>query len=696
MSGLLTIADLHTEFPTRRGTVRAVDGVSLHVDAGERVGVVGESGCGKTTLALSLLGLIPPPGRIRSGCIHFEGDDLLQMNDDELRQVRGARLAMSFQDPMTSLNPLTKVGDQIEEAMRAHHRFSRREATQRVVPLMERVHIPDARHRTVDYPHEFSGGMRQRLMLAMATANEPSLLVADEPTTALDVSTQAEIVGLLKELNAHLGMAIMLITHDMALVASLCDRVVVMYAGRVVEEGPAHEIFAHPEHPYTWHLLRSVPRPDAPSRQRLVDIDGRPPDLSELPSGCTFHPRCAFREDRCRDDEPPLEPVRAGQRASCWVLMRNVSHTAARLAATDNSPTPPPDGHDNPQSATEGPTQADRCDESPAAPILEVVEIAKHFPSAGSGPIRAVDGVSFQLRKGETLGLIGESGCGKSTLARVITQLIPATSGRVLFEGRDLTRLHRRELRQARTNLQIVFQDPFSALNPRLSVGELIAEPLRNLGIKRAARRRHVAKLLSTVGLDPSHADRYPHEFSGGQRQRIGIARALSPDPSVLVCDEPVSSLDVSVQAQLINLLKRLQHDLGLSSIFIAHDLGVIRHVSDRVAVMYLGRIVEVAPVRELFDHPQHPYTEALLRCVPIPDPTLEDRRQGAGLRGEVPSAADPPPGCRFHPRCPIARAPGICHDEDPLLRGHGRSGHQAACHFPDEVSTPLYASPRT
>jgi len=680
---LLRVEDLRTHFATRRGVVRAVEGVSLEVDRGEIVGVVGESGSGKTVLALSILRLPPPPGRIVAGRILFEGRDLLQMDEEGVRRVRGAELAMTFQDPMASLNPLTRINSQIEEAMTAHDRLPRQEARARVVPLLHRVDIPGATERARAYPHQFSGGMRQRVMVAMGISNQPSLLIADEPTTALDVTTQAQVVRLLRELNHDLGMAILMITHNMALLAGLCQRVVVMYAGRVVEEGPVEQVFDRPQHPYTWALLRSVPRPDLPRQRRLVAIAGVPPSLAGVPPACTFHPRCPFREQRCVEEEPPLAEVEDGAKARCWVL---VSNAVASGKVVTHEMVVGHCGADAPDTAL--PVAAPAPPNPDRDVILRVEDVVKHFPPAGhrGGVIRAVDGVSLEVRRGETLGLIGESGCGKSTLARVITQLLPPTSGRVLFEGRDLAALRTRDLRDVRKRMQIIFQDPFSSLDPRMTVGEILAEPLENYGMgRRRERRARVGELLEVVGLGRSAAERYPHEFSGGQRQRVGIARALALNPSLVVCDEAVSALDVSIQAQILNLLKDLQEAFDLTYLFIAHDLGVIRHMADRVAVMYLGTIVELADARSVYGDPKHPYTKVLLQSIPVPDPRGARRRAAVSVRGDVPSPANIPSGCRFHTRCPIARVPGVCASDEPALEPHASDGVLAACHFAGE-----------
>ena len=675
---VLRVTDLRTQFVRRNGApVRAVEGVSISVAAGQTVGIVGESGCGKTTLGLSILRLVPEPGRIVSGSIELNGRDLLGLNDGDMRRVRGDELAMSFQDPTAAFNPLTRVGAQIREAMTAQGRCSSETASTRTLELLRAVSIPDAETRARDYPHEFSGGMRQRAMVAMGIANHPSILVADEPTTGIDVTVQAQVVELLRQLNHDLGMAILLITHDMGLVASLCDRVVVMYAGRVVEEGDTDRIFHDPQHPYTWSLLRSVPRLGIDRRERLMDIPGLPPDLAQVSPGCTFRDRCQFRLPKC-EEEPPLASLGStAHRARCWVLMGSLSEADVQptlSGATRADPVEELGGQDG------RPVGAD-------TPLLCVDNVVKHY-SRGSGPmVRAVDGVSLVIGRGETLALIGESGCGKTTLARVITQLLPATSGRVVLAGRELAGLDDRRERHVRREIQMVFQNPASSLDPRMSIARSVAEPLLNYRVAKGKDLRdQVTDLLELVGLTPDIAQRHPHEISGGQRQRVGIARALALRPSLIVCDEPVSSLDVSVQAQIINLLQDLQSQLGLAYLFITHDLSVVRHLADRVAVMYLGKIVESATSADLFGSPQHPYTQVLLDAVSPPDPRLARTRAPLLAMGDLPSPTAPPTGCHFHTRCPIARAPGVCRDEQPALGPHGEVGQQAACHFAGQL----------
>lgn len=687
-SPVLQVEALHTHFFTRDRVVRAVDGVSLEVNGGETVGLVGESGCGKTVLGLSILRLVPEPGRIVSGRVHINGQDVLAMDDEALRQIRGGDVAMTLQDPMTSLNPVMKVSAQIKEAMTAHDRFPGREGARRVVPLMEKVRIPAAGQRAGDYPHQFSGGMRQRVLIAMGIANEPALLIADEATSALDATAQAQTVTLLQQLNNELGTAVVLITHNMGLVAGLCQRVVVMYAGQVVEEGEVDRVFARPQHPYTWHLLQSVPRAAIPRQHRLVAVGGQPPDLSALPRGCRFHPRCAFRQDQCLLEAPALVEVEQAHMGRCFVLGGEADEEArARMRvaeATSETAAGKPvrvDVRTNGAAEHTTPVPARRND------VVLRVEDLRHRFHSGVTEMIALDGVSLDVRSGETLGLIGESGCGKSTLALAVARLLDVDSGRVTFEGRDVMSTKSARLRDLRCRLQVIFQDPYSSLDPRMTVGSIVMEPLDNFRMgDRDDRRARVAQLFDLVGLNPGWVNRHPHELSGGQRQRVGIARALALNPSLVICDEPVSALDVSIQAQILNLLKDLQDAIGLTYLFISHDLGVIRQMSDRVAVMYLGRIVEMGEADVVFARPQHPYTSSLLESLSISRAVKAGTLPSLERAGERASSAGIPTGCRFHPRCPVARAPGICQDADPLLNVHNLGDHVAACHFAGEL----------
>jgi peptide/nickel transport system ATP-binding protein len=665
---LLQVSDLRTWFFTDAGVVRAVDGVSFTLQKGETLGIVGESGSGKSVAAKSIMNLLEEPARIVAGSIRFRGREITALPEDQLRDVRGAEIAMVFQDPMTSLNPVLRISHQLIETMTAHGRFTSAAARSRATELLGRMGIPEPERVLDSWPHQFSGGMRQRVMLAMGFSNTPSLILADEPTTALDVTIQAQILDLLRALNEDLGTAVILISHDLGVIATICSRVLVMYAGEVVEEGRPQELLSDPRHPYTWALLHAAPRLDSEANgdRRLPTIDGQPPDARDWPEGCRFRARCPFAIDACAT-HPALLPVAPARSARCWVTQ-------------SGAPLVPP----KPRSAE----ARSRPDTSPS-PLLDVQGLAKHFLLPRQSfldsqrVLRAIDDVDLQVFPGETVGLVGESGCGKSTLARVVMRLEEPTAGRVKFDGTDVSHASQRAIRPLRRRMQMIFQDPYASLNPRMTVGEILAGPLRLHGIAQNAAdaRARVGALLDLVGLPPAAAERFPHEFSGGQRQRISIARALSVEPSFIVGDEPISALDVNIQAQIINLMIGLQERLRLTYLFIAHDLAVVRHISDRIVVLYLGRVVETASANALFRRPLHPYTASLMSAVP----TLQvaEARQRIRLSGEVPSPLNPPSGCRFRTRCPAA-APR-CTAEAPELR-EVEGGHRVACHFPGAV----------
>jgi peptide/nickel transport system ATP-binding protein len=680
---ILRIADLAVSFPSESGTVTAVRGLSYEVTAGEVLGIVGESGSGKSVSALAVMGLLPPTARV-SGSVRFRGQELLGLGDREFSDIRGRGISMVFQDPLSALTPVYTVGGQIAEAVRIHRRVSREEAARRAVELLDLVGIPNAAERARAFPHEFSGGMRQRVMIAMAIANDPDVIIADEPTTALDVTIQAQVLEVLKTAKQATGAAIVMITHDLGIIAGFADRVMVMYAGRVVETGEVDDIFYRPRMPYTLGLLGSLPRLDVAERQPLTPVEGNPPSLVGLPPGCPFAPRCPMRVEVCVETEPPLQPIFApghgpGHAAACH---RQGEIEAGGLTATDVFPA---------VVAGEAPAAHVPRDQRPV--VLEVRDLVRRFPlTRGAifrrqvGTVHAVDGVSFDLRECETLGLVGESGCGKTTTINEILALARPMGGTVAVLGRDTAGLDGGERRDIRRNLSVVFQDPMASLDPRMPVGDILAEGLRTYGVPRDRRGARVRELLRLVGLGPEHASRYPAEFSGGQRQRIGIARALALEPKVVVLDEPVSALDVSIRAGIINLLEQLQEELGLAYLFVAHDLSVVRHIADRVAVMYLGRIAEIGHVDAVFDSPSHPYTQALISALPLPDPHRERQRRRIILEGDLPSPADPPSGCRFRTRCPkfAALSPDLrrrCIEEEPVPYPMG-GDHAAACHY--------------
>ncbi len=665
---LLEVRDLRTYIYTRRGVVKAVDGASFSVRRGETLGIVGESGSGKSMTCLSILRLVPEPGgRIVGGQIFFDGENLLDKSPDEMRRLRGSRIAMILQDPMASLNPAMTVGEQIAESLALHRGLRGRALDERVLELLRQVRISDPERRVHAYPHQMSGGIRQRVAGAIAISCQPSLLIADEPTTSLDVTIQSQYLRLLKDIQRETNLALVFVTHDLGIVAKLCDRVAVMYAGRIVELGKTRDIFNHPRHPYAVGLLNCLPNLRH-GREPLRAIEGQPPDLAHVPEGCSFTPRCPMAEPRCSDKRPALEPIDAEHLVACLRAGETAS-LGRRPTAGSPVSTPPA-------------VESDRHGDV----VLEARQLTKHFPLARGtifarqfGTVKAVDGVDFTLRRGETLGLVGESGCGKTTTARLVLSLERPTAGGVFFRGRDIHALGRDEQAGYRRAVQAVFQDPFSSLNPRLTIRTTVSEPLAQTepNLTRAEVAERVAASLTRVGLRPRIADDYPHELSGGQRQRVAIARALTTNPECILLDEAVSALDVSIRAQVMNLLREIQDRSGVSYLFIAHDLAVVKYVSTRIGVMYLGKLVETAPADELYANPLHPYTQVLLSNALPAHP--DDVRDDVILKGEVPSAFNPPPGCRFHPRCP--KALPICAEVEPPLREQA-SGHPVACHL--------------
>ncbi len=634
--GILSVAGLKTRLDTARGEVRAVDGVDIKLRKGECFALVGESGSGKSMTALSLMRLLPEAGRIVDGRVLLEGRDLLALPEAAMRAVRGRRVAMIFQEPSTALNPVLTVGRQIMEVIERHTALSGEAARRRTLELLDAVGIPDAARRSEEYPFQLSGGLKQRVMIASALAAEPDVLIADEPTTALDVTIQAQILDLLAKLQAERSMAILLITHDLGIVARMAQRVAVMYAGEIVEVAERDAFFAAPQHPYSQKLFQALPSPEKRGAELPV-IAGQVPPLTSEFKGCRFVDRCEFAWQRCRDEAPGLIRMTGQRMVRCH--LREQGAAPAFAAATPEARAP-----------------AAIAD----APVLaEIENLEVHFPIRKGllkrvvGQVKAVDGVSLAIRAGRTLALVGESGCGKTTAGKALLRLIPATAGRIAFAGSDLTGLSRRALRARRGAMQIVFQDPYASLDPRMRIADILSEGMVSLGIGTDARdrQRRMAGLLEQVGLPLEALSRYPHEFSGGQRQRIAIARALAVEPRLIVCDEPTSALDVSVQAQILNLLKSLQDRLGIAYLFITHNISIVEYLAHEVAVMYLGRIVERGTVEEVLGSPKHPYTEALLSAVPA----IGGSRSIIRLSGELPSPAHPPAGCHFHPRCPKA-----------------------------------------
>lgn len=685
---IMQVRDLHVSFATEAGVCRAVRGVNFDLWRGRTLGIVGESGSGKSVTALSLIGLLDDNAKV-TGSIIMNGEELIGKTDEEMSEIRGERIAMVFQDPLSALTPMFTIGDQIAEGLITHHPdMSKQQIHDRCVELLELVGIPQPEERLSSFPHQFSGGMRQRVMIAIAIANNPDVIIADEPTTALDVTIQAQILDVLAKAQKETGAAVVLITHDLGVVAGAADDILVMYAGRPVERASIDDIFQHPSMPYTMGLLGAVPKPHIAASQRLVPIQGNPPSLVDIPKGCPFSPRCPLATPECSLFEPNLEVVDAnsGHLASCRRLQEIIDKN---MKYTDVFPVPdllPADWADVPR------------DQRPVT--LEVDHLVKHFPLTGGGMFRrtigqvaAVDDVTFKIRQGETLALVGESGSGKSTTLMEIMNLMKPEDGRIVVLGHDLAELKKKAERKAlRKDLQIIFQDPMSSLDPRMPIYDVLAEPLKVHKWSKEKINRRIGELMELVGLNPDYVDRFPAQFSGGQRQRISIARALATDPKVLLLDEPIASLDVSIQAGIINLLEDLQAKLKISYLFVAHDLAVIRHISDRVAVMYLGQVVELGETEDVFTHPRHPYTQALLSAIPVPDPVVERTRQRIILKGDLPSPSEKHPGCRFASRCPVKlrltpEQQKMCETKRPVLTSDDQIATEFACHFPLDVN---------
>ncbi len=659
---VLKVEGLRMYLGSRDAPVRAVDGIDFSINRGETLALLGESGCGKSMTALSLMRLLPASGRVREGRVVYMGRDLLTLPERDMRRIRGSGISMIFQEPMTSLNAVFTVGDQIRECLRVHQGLKGRDARDKAVELLRSVGIPSPENRVNEYPHQLSGGMKQRVMIAIALANEPELLIADEPTTALDVTIQAQVLEVMRRLQKERGMALLLITHDLGVVSEMADRVAVMYAGQIIEHAERGAFFSNPRHPYSRKLFDSLPAMNKRD-QSLYVIRGFVPSLRSDFKGCRFAARCDHVMAVCREKDPAMIRVEGGE-------------VACHLYSSDHVP-----DKVEPAASIQPTTGARR---GPAEELLDVTDLKVHFPiKAGVfkrtvGYIYAVDGVDINIPTGRTVALVGESGCGKTTVGKGILQLIRPTGGSVRFEGEDLTTMPPSRLRRRRTEFQVIFQDPYASMNPRMMVGDIIAEGLRAQRIGGTeARRERITELLGLVGLEEDSAARYPHEFSGGQRQRICIARALAVEPRLIICDEPTSALDVSVQAQILNLLRDLQDKLGLSYLFITHNMSVVSYLAHEVAVMYLGRIVEHGPVETVLTRPSHPYTKALLSAVPTIEG--EEKRSVIHLQGDMPSPSNPPRGCHFHPRCPEAM--DVCRERYPGRTRVGPS-HHASCHL--------------
>jgi peptide/nickel transport system ATP-binding protein len=665
VSPLLEVTDLRTEIDTSQGRIHPVDGVTFSVEAGETLGVVGESGSGKTMTGMSIMRLLPAGGSIVGGSIRLDGQELTDLAEPEMRKLRGSRMAMIFQDPMTSLNPVRTIGSQLREAYRMHSGGSRAAATTRATDVLGLVGMPRPRERLDDYPHQLSGGMRQRVMIALGLMCDPGLLIADEPTTALDVSIQAQILTLIDDLKSQLSMGVLLVTHDMGVISEYADRVAVMYGGRMVEQAGVRELFAAPRHRYTEALLAAMPTLELDRSADLATIPGAPPKLLDLLPQCRFAPRCAFAQEDCRRTDPSQVEAGPGHLHACF---HPADEGSSRLIGPGRT-----------RSRSEEPGGSDT--------LVQLVDVHKRFglrslrPFGPKRAVHAVSGVTLSIGAGETFGIVGESGCGKTTIGRMLVGLERPSSGSVTFDGRELAAQGRNVLRKRRRDLQMMFQDSAAALDPRMTVAALIEEPLAAQGVgTRRERREAVSELLDAVGLPAEAADRYAHEFSGGQRQRIAMARALALRPKVIVADEPVSALDVSVQAQILNLMRSLQDRYGQTYVVISHDLSLLKYLADRIGVMYLGRLVELGASEDVYSAPRHPYTAGLIKAIPAPGSAKTDQARSVGLGGELPSAIDPPSGCHFRTRCPLAT--DRCAEEVPVLAA-ADGLHAVACHHP-------------
>ena len=678
---VIKVEQLAIEYASRTGPVRAVRDVSFTIQRGETLGLVGESGCGKSTVAFGMVNYLGRNGRIAHGSILFQGQPLEGRSDEELRRLRGDQIAMVYQNPMTALNPVLTIGQQMMEVLQVHQQIRAEEARTRCIAMLKRVYMPDPERMLERYPHQISGGQQQRVVIATAMLNNPALLIMDEPTTALDVTVEAAVLDLVDELRREYDTAILFISHNLGVIARICDNVAVMYAGEIVEHAPVRTLFANPRHPYTQGLLRAIPRiGDTRGQTTLVPIRGRVPPPRSLPAGCTFAPRCDYARDACQAHPVELRQIGPQHKARCvfaeeidpaqWQPPAELLPSAPRAAPLD-----------------------------PNAEPLQTVEQMKTYYTqpdqslrglVGMGTpryVRAVDGVSFALQRGHTLGIVGESGSGKSTLIKTLIRLESVTDGKAEFMHFDLQgKASQRDLNLIR-ELQMVFQNPTATLNPSYSVGRQIERPLRRFKVVPLhAVRAEVIRLLQAVKLDEHYYDRLQGQLSGGEQQRIGIARAFAGRPDLVLCDEPVSALDVSVQAAVLNLLSEIQRTANTTMIFIAHDLSVVRYIADEVGVMYLGQIVDIGPAAQIYQPPYHPYTESLLAAVPIPDPTL--KRDVIRLTGDTPSLVNPPSGCRFHTRCPrrtlLPDGGAICVDQEPAWQ-QTAEGQLIRCHIPLE-----------
>lgn len=687
---VLDIEHLHIAYETRKGDVQAVRDVSFTVREGETVGLVGESGCGKSTIAFGIVNHLGPNGKITEGHIRFQGEELTGRTPSELKSLRGDRIAMVFQDPMQALNPSVRLGEQLAEVLTCHRDMSKNEAWKRCIQMLKRVNMPDPENVMRRYTHQISGGQQQRVVIAMAMLNNPALLIMDEPTTALDVTVEAAVLDLIEELKSDFNAANIFITHNLGVVARVSDQLCVMYAGQMVEKGPVVEIFKRPCHPYTRGLMAAVPKlGDSKADSLLYPIRGRVPAPADRPrNACIFAPRCDYVTEKCREERPAMVEISSEHAARCIYAedIENRPRTGRRKRRTEQLAALQEEKQD--QELKEAQEYLLASENLQLYYPTESDSVVSLFGLGEKRFVKAVDDVSLRLAKGRTLGVVGESGCGKSSLVKGLIGLEPLTGGKLEFLDISVKEEVTERSTQLIKEMQMVFQNPDSTLNPSYTVGKQIARPIRRFKtVPNGKVKEEVVRLLRSVRLSAAYYDRLPRQLSGGEKQRVGIARALASRPDLIICDEPVSALDVSVQAAVINLLLEIQATFGSSMIFIAHDLSVVRYFSDDIAVMYLGKVVEIGPAERIYDPPYHPYTEALLAAVPIADPEAEQKE--IRLSGNVPSALNPPKGCRFHTRCPrradmLPDGGAICETEEPPWR-QSESGHRILCHIPLE-----------
>ena len=679
---VLKLENLSVAYKVRGGEVEAVQDVSFEIHRGEAMGVVGESGCGKSTVAWAVVNFLGNNGYVKRGSIQFLGQDLVKQRGENLRRLRGDQIAMVYQDPMKALNPSLRIGDQMKEVLIVHQKISANEAYGRCLDMLKKVRMPDPANVMKRYPHQLSGGQQQRVVIATSLLNNPALLIMDEPTTALDVTVEAAVLDLIDELRREFDTAILYISHNLGVISRVCNKVAVMYAGKVVELSNVKKIFSAPKHPYTQGLNRAIPKlGEDKLSSRLFPIPGRVPAPNRRPQGCVFHPRCDYVQGLCRDKKPELRPVGDGTLARC--------HFSEVIDPAEWEPS------DIDEQKEEITKQLD----PEAEPILSIDNLKTYYEVQGSSLkdllglnpkryVKAVEDASFKVKPGRTLGIVGESGCGKSTLIRTIIGLEESTDGSMEFMGLDISKDLSQRSGEILKELQMVFQNPDSTMNPAYTVGQQIARPMQKFGVVPKNKvRQEVINLLGNMRMGELYYDRLPNQLSGGEKQRVGIARALATYPEVILCDEPVSALDVSVQAAILNLLLKIQRKYGTTMLFIAHDLSVVRYFSDEIIVMYLGQMMEKGPAEKIYAPPYHPYTEALLSAVPVIDPQAEQKR--IRLEGNVPSAINPPSGCRFHTRCPrrklLPDGGKICEEKLPPWLDLGE-GHEIFCHIPEET----------